>query len=95
MESLLRVASGDTTVLGGLMQDDIKNNDDRVPGLADIPFIGKAFTAKAALSKKSELIIFLRPTIINNASLESDELQSYKQYLPTQQLQQSINESAN
>lgn len=95
MESLLRVASGDTTVLGGLMQDDIKNNDDRVPGLANIPVIGKIFTAKAALNKKSELIIFLRPTIISNASLESDELLSYKQYLPTQQLQQTLDESAN
>ncbi len=94
MESLLRVTSGDTTVLGGLMQDDIKNNDDRVPGLSKLPLVGKAFTAKAALNKKSELIIFLRPTIINNASLESDELLSYKQYLPTQQLQQSIDESA-
>lgn len=94
MESLLRVASGDTTVLGGLMQDDIKNNDDKVPGIANIPVIGKAFTAKAALNKKSELIIFLRPTIITNSSLESDELQSYKQYLPSQQLQQSSDESA-
>lgn len=95
MESMLRVASGDTTVLGGLMQDDIKNNDDKVPGISDVPVIGKAFTAKASLNKKSELIIFLRPTIIGNASLESDELQSYKQYLPTQQLQQSLDESAN
>ena len=94
MESLLRVASGDTTVLGGLMQDDIKNNDDKVPGISNIPVVGKAFTAKAALNKKSELIIFLRPTIINNASLESDELNSYKQYLPSQQLQQSLDESA-
>lgn len=94
MESLLRVASGDTTVLGGLMQDDIKNNDDKVPGISNIPVVGKAFTAKAALNKKSELIIFLRPTIITNSSLESDELQSYKQYLPSQQLQQSLDESA-
>jgi MSHA biogenesis protein MshL len=94
MESLLRVTSGDTTVLGGLMQDDIKDNDDRVPGLSKLPLIGRAFKAKAALNKKSELIIFLRPTIINKASLESDELETYKQYLPSPQLQQSLDEPA-
>lgn len=94
MESLLRVESGSTTVLGGLMQDDIKKNTDGVPGLSKLPIVGRAFKADAALNKKSELVIFLRPTVITNASLESDELQGYKQYLPSQQLQQKLDESA-
>ena len=95
MESLLRVASGDTTVLGGLMQDDIKNNTDSVPGASKIPFFGRIFKGNAALNKKTELVIFLRPTVIPGASLESEELQSYKQFLPTPQLQQSVDEPAN
>jgi MSHA biogenesis protein MshL len=38
-------------------------------------------------------VIFLRPTVIPNASLESDELQSFKQYLPAQQLQNVLDEA--
>lgn len=94
MESLLEVISGQTAVLGGLMQDEIGRTSDNVPGLYKIPIIGKIFTARNDINRKTELVIFIRPTVIKNASLESDELQSYKQYLPTQQLQQSINEPA-
>jgi len=90
MESLLRVESGNTTVLGGLMQDEIKKNTDAVPSISEVPVIGKAFKANAKLNKKSELVIFLRPTVITNASLESDELSTYKQYLPSQQLKQAL-----
>ncbi|MDP2246762.1 MAG: pilus (MSHA type) biogenesis protein MshL [Nitrosomonadales bacterium] len=94
MESLLQVNSGNTAVLGGLMQDVIRRNSDNVPGLYKLPWIGKLFTGQDDTNTKTELVIFLRPTVISNASLESEELQSYKQYLPTQQLQQSIDESA-
>lgn len=90
MESLLRVESGNTTVLGGLMQDDIKKNTDAVPGVSEVPVVGNVFKAKARLNKKSELVIFLRPTVISNASLESDELATYKQYLPSEQLKQKL-----
>ena len=94
MESLLQVRSGSTAILGGLMQDEIKRNSDKVPGLSDIPGIGVIFTGKNDVNKKTELVIFLRPTVITNASLESDELQTYKQYLPSQQLQNVLDESS-
>lgn len=95
MESMLQINSGNTAVLGGLMQDEIKRNTDKVPGLADLPLIGKAFTGRNDLNKKTELVIFLRPTVIRNASLESDELQSFKQFLPGEQLQQTVDEPTN
>jgi general secretion pathway protein D len=94
MESILQIDSGSTAVLGGLMQDEIVRNSDKVPGLSDVPGVGKVFTGKNDASQKTELVIFLRPTVIPNASLESDELQSYKQYLPAQQLQ-NVLEDAN
>jgi len=93
MESILQVSSGNTAVLGGLMQDEIQRKTDKVPGLANIPGVGKVFTGKNDSTKKTELVIFLRPTVIPNASLESDELQSYKQYLPEQQLQNVLEEA--
>lgn len=91
MESMLQINSGNTAVLGGLMQDQVQRNTDKVPGLSDVPGIGRLFTGRNDTNKKTELVIFLRPTVIKNASLESDELQSYKQYLPSQQLEKRIN----
>jgi general secretion pathway protein D len=90
MESILQITSGNTAVLGGLMQDEIQRNSDRVPGLADIPGAGKVFRGRDDVAKKTELVIFLRPTVITNASLESDELANYKQYLPSQQLEKTL-----
>jgi general secretion pathway protein D len=93
MESMLQILSGNTAILGGLMQDDILTNNDRVPGLSKIPGLGKIFTGKNDANRKTELVIFLRPTVIVNASLESDELANYKQYLPSSQLQKTFDES--
>lgn len=93
MESMLQLRSGNTAILGGLMQDEIFKNTDKVPGLSDIPGVGVVFTGKNDATRKTELVIFLRPTVISNPSLESDELQSYKQYLPAQQLQKVLEEA--
>ncbi len=90
IESFLQINSGSTAVLGGLMEDTIQRDSDRVPGLADVPGVGKAFKSRDDLNKKTELVIFLRPTVVKNASLESDELATYKQYLPSQQLNQTL-----
>lgn len=93
MESILQIDSGNTAVLGGLMQDEIQNNSDKVPGLSDIPGVGKVFAGRDDFNRKTELVIFLRPTVIPNASLESDELMSFKQFLPAQQLQKVLDEA--
>jgi general secretion pathway protein D len=89
MESLLQISSGNIAVLGGLMQDEIRNNTDAVPGLSKVPGVGKVFQGKNDSNLKTELVIFLRPTVIQNASLESDELANYKQYLPSQALERA------
>ena len=93
MESILQVPSGNTVILGGLMQDQITNTSNGIPGISKVPVIGNAFKARDDNTTKTELVIFLRPTVIPNASLESDELQSYKQYLPEQQLQNVLEEA--
>ena len=90
---MLQVKSGNTAVLGGLMQDEIIRNTDKVPGLSEIPGVGNVFKGKNDATRKTELVIFLRPTVIGNASLESDELQSYKQYLPAQQLEKALEDA--
>jgi len=72
IESIMRVASGDIAVLGGLMEDSINYQTGRVPGLGQIPLVGEMVTTRNNQAKKSELVIFLRPVVIKDASLAGD-----------------------
>ncbi|MFQ5659980.1 MAG: type II secretion system protein GspD [Gammaproteobacteria bacterium] len=80
MESILKVNSHQIAVLGGLMQDTYRNKDKKTPFVADLPFIGDLFKARSRESIKTELVIFIRPVVIKNASVEGD-LKEYKQFL--------------
>lgn len=64
VESILRVDSGDIAVIGGLMQDEVKNNSRSVPVLSRVPVVGKAFNYDNNETNKTELVIFLKPTVI-------------------------------
>lgn len=85
MESVLLVSSGETVILGGLMQDDVAKNRDGLPGLTDNFATNVLSGARERNATQTELVIFLRPTVISNPSLSSDELSFYKRYLPQAQ----------
>ena len=51
-------------VLGGLIQDDISNNEQKVPLLGDVPVLGQLFRYKNRTRKKTNLLVFLRPQVI-------------------------------
>jgi MSHA biogenesis protein MshL len=72
IESLLRVRSGDIAVMGGLMQDVINKSSDEVPFVGRIPWLGNLFKYRNDTHTKSELVIFLRPVVIRDASLDGD-----------------------
>jgi general secretion pathway protein D len=80
-ETVLRVASGQTTVLGGLMQDSFSNARDGLPVLSRIPIFGDAVSYRNDAGKKSELVVFIRPIVLKDANIETD-LSEYKRYLP-------------
>jgi MSHA type pilus biogenesis protein MshL len=84
MESVLEVLSGQTIILGGLMQDSVRRDRDAVPGLgtAKSP-IGDIFSYRDEAVSKSELVIFIKATVISNPSLDSDELKFFRRFLPT------------
>lgn len=63
-KSIIRVKSGNTVILGGLLRDDISITVTKVPILGDIPLIGHAFRHKNETTKKRELIIFITPYIL-------------------------------
>ena len=80
MESVLRMNNGQIAVLGGLMQDESNSLNTGTPGISKIPLIGEAFKSRQRSFKKTELVIFLRPIVVRNPSLEGD-LEAYKALL--------------
>ncbi len=64
METRVMIPSGNTLVLGGLVQDDVRNSNTKVPLLGDIPFMGQAFRSDTKSRAKNNLIIFVTPTIV-------------------------------
>lgn len=88
MESVLQVGSGQTVILGGLMEDTTRFDRQQVPGAdqvsggASIGGVGELFRFRTEEARKTELIIFLRPTVVTNPTLDSDELRFFQRFLP-------------
>ena len=84
MESVLQAFSGQTIILGGLMQDNVRRDRDALPGLGKLPSpAGDVFSFRDEAVSKTELIIFIKPTVISTPSLDSDELKFFRRFLPT------------
>ena len=83
-ETMLRVASGQTAMLGGLMQDSFQAKRDGVPILSRVPVLGDAVSLRNDTGRKSELVVFIRALVIREASLDAD-MSDYKKYLPDAQ----------
>ncbi len=83
MESLLQVQSGQTVVLGGLIQDDSNNARDGLPVLSRPEGVGAVFGQHERLNSQTELVIFLRPIVVTDPSLESNELRQFQRLLPS------------
>ncbi len=65
MESILSVQSGQVAVLGGLMQQTQNRNTTGVPGLGQLPGMGDLFNQRNDSSGKTELVVFLRPVVVD------------------------------
>lgn len=87
MESVLQATSGQIVVLGGLMQDDLSYRREQLPGADSLGAAGDLVRFRNESAAKTELVIFLRPTIVTNPSIESDELKMFQRYLPPHQTQ--------
>jgi general secretion pathway protein D len=67
IESSVLVEDGAIVVLGGLLQDEYAGNQDKIPGLGDLPFFGNLFKSEVRNRKKTNLMVFLRPVIVRDA----------------------------
>ena len=67
IESTVLVQDGGVVVLGGLLQDEFSGNQDKVPGLGDVPLFGNLFKSESRSRKKTNLMVFLRPVVLRDA----------------------------
>jgi general secretion pathway protein D len=67
IESTVLVDDGAIVVLGGLLQDEYAGNQEKVPGLGDVPVVGGLFRSETRSRKKTNLMVFLRPVVMRDA----------------------------
>lgn len=86
IETNVLVDDGSIVVLGGLLQDDTTNSQEKVPGLGDIPLFGNLFRSESRSRKKTNLMVFLRPVVVRDgAATEALSLGRYEQMRLNQQ----------
>jgi type II secretory pathway component GspD/PulD (secretin) len=75
IETRVLIPSGNTLVLGGLMAENNSTTSSKVPLAGDIPGIGNLFKKKARVQHKSNLLIFITPTIVKDSDFRPSESQ--------------------
>jgi general secretion pathway protein D len=70
------------------MEDSLRNDSEGLPGLSRLPGLRNVFGNRREVAEKTELIIFIRPVVIRQPSLNGD-LSDYSQYLPSNGLESS------
>ena len=68
IESNVVVEDGAIVVLGGLLTDEFSGGEEKVPILGDVPILGNLFKGQSRTRKKSNLMVFLRPVVVRDAS---------------------------
>jgi general secretion pathway protein D len=88
IETKILASDGEIVVLGGLIQDQMDNNEARVPGLGRIPLLGRLFRSDGRTKSRTNLMVFLKVTIVRDSeSLAGVTAEKYR-YLREQQIKQ-------
>ena len=72
LKTMILAENQETIVLGGLIRDDMREVESKVPLLGDIPLLGWLFKSKSVNQVKSNLMVFLRTTIVNDSGISRD-----------------------
>ncbi len=74
-DTIVRARNGQVVVIGGLMQDIVKDDVSSTPFFGGLPVVGNAFRQTRKVSRKTELVILLRPIIVNSDRTWSAEIE--------------------
>lgn len=82
MESVVTVPSGAVVVMGGLMQEAVNKNDSGMPGAMDVPVVGNLFKANSDQTSMTELVVFLKATVVHGAPpIDDADKDVYRRYI--------------
>jgi general secretion pathway protein D len=87
IKSTVMVDDGQVVVLGGLIDDQLQESIQKVPGLGDIPALGWLFSYKKTTKVKRDLMVFLRPVILRDASEDAAVSGEKYNYMRARQLE--------
>ncbi|MCP4979686.1 MAG: pilus (MSHA type) biogenesis protein MshL [Gammaproteobacteria bacterium] len=74
-DSIVKALNGQVVVIGGLMKNISTDDLGSVPGISDVPFVGEMFKQKRKLNRRSELVILLRPIVVDKNKVWSNYIQ--------------------
>lgn len=80
LDSVVRMHSGETVVMGGLMQDRTSGEQSAIPVLGKAPIIGPLFRNNLSGIKKTEMVIFLRAKVVETARPEDADKKLYNEF---------------
>jgi general secretion pathway protein D len=86
LRTIVMVDDGQMVVLGGLIDDVLVQTQDRVPGLGDIPGIGRLFRYDSARKEKRNLMVFLHPVIVRDQAVQDRLTAAKYSYIRAEQL---------
>ncbi|CAJ0813810.1 type II secretion system secretin GspD [Ralstonia flaminis] len=85
IETNVLANDGQVVVLGGLLEDNYQDGEQKVPGLGDIPILGALFRSESKQRVKTNLLVFLRPIILRTAEATGALSDNRYDYMRTQQ----------
>jgi hypothetical protein len=74
IESVIRLQDGETNFMAGLIRSDESNAETGIPGLSEIPILGRLFSNKRTDAQRTDVILTLTPHIIRNAEITEEDL---------------------
>ncbi|MGE0597320.1 MAG: secretin N-terminal domain-containing protein, partial [Hyphomonadaceae bacterium] len=93
IQTVVQVDAGQIIVLGGLIQETVQRDESGIPGLRRLPVAGRLFRNEAETRRRTNLMVFLRPTIVNTPEQARDvTARQYQNFRGQQGIDPSINQ---
>jgi general secretion pathway protein D len=77
VNTVLRLGDGETSLLAGLISDEERTSLNGTPGLANVPILGRLFSANRKEVKESDIVLMMTPRIIRRADVTMKDLQPH------------------
>ena len=75
MDSMVRGKDGQIVAIGGLMRQATSSDQSQLPGVGSVPVLGALFRNKGSVTQKRELVVLIRPTIVDGAGSMTQDMQ--------------------